>query len=94
MAIIRDKFLWPCQTVGLSGTNGAYIGDASGTNVDRSAIQWQAFAISPDNTSLTLATHGRVYDPAMSNAWRLLFPKLPSFVEQLTKLFLPLVSGS
>jgi hypothetical protein len=36
MAVIRNGFLWTCQTVGMSGTNGIYVGDASGTNVDRS----------------------------------------------------------
>jgi hypothetical protein len=76
MATIHNGFLWTCQTVGLSGTNGTYIGDASGTNVDRSAIQWLAFQISSDNTSLTLAANGRVYDPAASNAWWYYFPSL------------------
>ena len=46
MATIHTGFLGTCQTVGLSGTNGTYTGDASGTNVDRSAIQWLAFQIS------------------------------------------------
>jgi hypothetical protein len=76
MATIHNGFLWTCQTVGLSGTNGTYIGDASGTNVDRSAAQWLAFEISPDATTLTLADHGRVYDPAASNAWWYYFPSL------------------
>jgi hypothetical protein len=39
MATIRNGFLWTCQTVGLSGTNGTYLGDYSGMGVDRSAIQ-------------------------------------------------------
>src|SRR5205809_288543 len=64
MATVRNGFLWTCQTVGLSGTNGTYTGDASGTNVDRSAIQWLAFEISPDATTLTLFDHGRVFDPS------------------------------
>jgi hypothetical protein len=76
MATIHNGFLWTCQTVGLSGTNGAYTGDASGTNVDRSAIQWLAFAISSENTTLALAAHGRVYDSAVSNAWWYYFPSL------------------
>jgi len=76
MATIHNGFLWTCQTVGLNGTNGTYTGDASGTNVNRSAIQWLAFEISPDNTTLTLAEHGRVYDPAISNAWWYYFPSL------------------
>ena len=62
MATIRNGILWTCQTVGLNGTNGSYTGDASGTNVDRSAVQWLAFGISPDATTLTLADHGRIFD--------------------------------
>jgi hypothetical protein len=74
MATIRNGFLWTCQTVGLNGTNGAFIGDVSGTNIDRSAIQWLAFRISADTTTLELADHGRVFDPAGSNAWWYYFP--------------------
>ncbi len=74
MATIHNGFLWTCQIVGLSGTNGTYIGGASGTNVDRSAAQWLAFEISPDTATLTLVDHGRVFDPAASNAWWLYFP--------------------
>ena len=40
MAVIRDGALWTCHHVGLSGTNGSYSGNATGTNVDRSAVQW------------------------------------------------------
>jgi len=76
MATVRNGFLWTCQTVGLSGTNGTYTGDASGTNVDGSAIQWLAFEISPDATTLTLFDHGRVFDPAASNAEWYYFPSL------------------
>jgi hypothetical protein len=76
MATIHNGFLWTCHMVGLSGTNGTYTGDASGTNVDRSAAQWLAFEVSPDATTLTLAAHGRVYDPAASNAWWYYFPSL------------------
>ena len=53
-----------------------YTGDASGTNVDRSAAQWLAFEISPDVTTLTLVDHSRVYDPAASNAWWYYFSSL------------------
>jgi hypothetical protein len=76
MATIRNDILWTCQAVGLSGTNGTYAGDASGTNVDRSAIQWLALGISPDATTLTLADHGRIFDPAATNAGWYYFPSL------------------
>jgi hypothetical protein len=76
MATVRNGFLWTCQMVGLSGTNGVYTGDASGSNVDRSAVQWLAFEISPDATTLTLFDHGRVFDPATSNAGWYYFPSL------------------
>ena len=76
MATIRNGILWTCQMVGLNGTNGTYTGDASGTNVDRSAIQWLAFGISPDASTLTLADHGRIFDPATTNAEWYYFPSL------------------
>lgn len=76
MATVHNGFLWTCQTVGLSGTNGTYIGDASGTNVDRSGAQWLAFEISPDNTTLTLINHGRIFDPAPTNNFWYYFPSL------------------
>ena len=76
MATIRNGFVWTCHTVGLSGTNGTYIGDSSGTNVDRSAVQWFKLEISPDSTTLTLSDYGRVFDPAETNAWWYYFPSL------------------
>jgi hypothetical protein len=76
MPVIRNGFLWTCHAVGLSGTNGTYLGDNSGTNVDRSAMQWFKLQISPDGTALSLSDHGRVFDPAPTNAWWYYFPSL------------------
>jgi hypothetical protein len=76
MATIRNGFLWTCQTVGLSGTNGTYVGEASGTNVDRSAIQWFKLQINPDGSGLSMNDHGRVHDSAGTNAWWYYFPSL------------------
>lgn len=67
---IRGGFLWTCQTIGLSGTNGAYAGDKSGTNVDRSAIQWFRMQIATNGSALTIRDHGRVFDSVeATNAW-------------------------
>jgi hypothetical protein len=76
MATIRNGFVWTCQTVGLSGTNGAYTGDASGTNVDRSALQWLTLEIKPDDSGLTMSDRGRIFDTAETNAWWYYFPSL------------------
>src|SRR5260370_36143784 len=76
MATIRNGFLWTCQAVGLSGTNGIYFGDASGTNVDRSAVQWLQLQISADYTTLALQNHGRFFDPAATNAFWYYVPSL------------------
>jgi hypothetical protein len=76
MATIRNGFLWTCQTVGLSGTNGTYTGNESGTNVDRSAIQWLKLKISEDGTSLSVNDHGRAFDPVQTNAWWYYFRSL------------------
>src|SRR5712664_4739529 len=76
MATIRNGSLWTCHAVGLSGTNGTYSGDASGTNVDRSAIQWLQLQISADDTTLTLQNHGRFFDSAATNAFWYYVPSL------------------
>ena len=75
-AVVRNGFLWTCQTIGLSGTNGTYVGDWTGTNVDRSATQWLRLQISPDNSGLALTDHGRVFDAAQTNPWWYYFPSL------------------
>src|SRR6185369_1343835 len=68
--ISDDRFLWTCQTVGLTGTNGAYAGDKSGTNVDRSGIQWFRMEVGTNGSALIVRNHGRVFDPDPStNAW-------------------------
>jgi hypothetical protein len=76
LALIRNGSLWTCHMVGLSGTNGTYVGDDSGTNIDRSAIQWFKLQINPDGNGLTMGEHGRVFDPAEENAWWYYFPSL------------------
>ena len=75
-AVIRNGFMWVCHTMGLSGTNGTYTGDASGTNVDRSAVQWYKIKVNPDSSGLTLSEFGRVFDPAPTNGWWYYFPSL------------------
>jgi hypothetical protein len=76
MATIRNDFLRTCRTIGLSGTNGTYLGDASGTNVDRSAVQWLKLQVDPDGSGLSMNDHGRVYDSAVTNSWWYYFPSL------------------
>lgn len=76
MATIRNGYLWTCHAVGLSGTNGTYAGDASGTNVDRSAIQWFKLQIEPDEAGLTMSEYGRVFDSAATNPWWYHYPSL------------------
>jgi hypothetical protein len=68
--ISDDRFLWTCQTIGLTGTNGIYTGDKLGTNVDRSAIQWLKMELGTNGSALTIRDHGRVFDSVRStNAW-------------------------
>jgi len=59
-AVIRNCFLWTCQAIGLSTNTGTYVGDAFGSNVIQSGMQWLKLQI--DNNSLVLAEHGRVFD--------------------------------
>jgi hypothetical protein len=75
-AVIRNGFLWTCHTVGLT-TNGTYNGDASGSNVTRSGVQWFKLQISSDSSSLSLADHGRIFDSSQSdNPWWYYFPSI------------------
>jgi hypothetical protein len=62
MTAIRSGYLWTCHTIGLSGTNGTYSGNATGGSVDRSGIQWFRLAVDVSSGSLTYSNHGRVYD--------------------------------
>ena len=61
MAVIRDGALWTCHHVGLSGTNGSYSGDATGTNVDRSGAQWLKLTTDTNGNYLTI-TNSRYFD--------------------------------
>jgi hypothetical protein len=75
--IIRNGFLWTCQTVGLTGTNGSYSGDKLGTNVDRSAVQWFKVQLDTNRATLTLSVHGKVFDSVhQTNAWWFHYPSL------------------
>jgi hypothetical protein len=75
-AVIRNGFLWTCQHVGLSGTNGVYLGNQTGTNVDRSAAQWLKFQIAAGSTGLDYSDHGRIFDPSSTNSYWYYFPSL------------------
>jgi hypothetical protein len=76
ITVIRNGFLWTCHTVGLSGTNGVYLGNATGTNVDRSGIQWLRLEVDSDGGSLNYKAHGRVFHRGTTNAWYYYFPSL------------------
>jgi len=74
---LRDGFLWTCQTIGLSGTNGTYTGNKLGTSVNRSGIQWFQMQFNTNGTGLTLNGYGRVFDAVLeTNAWWYYFPSL------------------
>lgn len=76
-AVIRHGFLWTCQHVGISGTNGSYSGNPMGSNVNRSAVQWLKLRITPDGSGLVLDSHGRMWDHTDStNAQWYYFPSL------------------
>jgi len=76
MAVIRNGFLWTCQHVGLTGTNGVYLGDQTGASVDRSAAQWLKLQIGTSGTGLTHREHGRIFDPSRTNSYWYYFPSL------------------
>ena len=76
-AVIRNGFLWTCQTIGLNGTNGVYSGDKFGTNVDRSAIQWFRMQLGTNGATLTLRNNGRIFDSVhQTNAWWYHYPSV------------------
>ena len=75
MAVIRDGALWTCHHVGLSGTNGSYSGNATGTNVDRSAVQWLKLTTDTNGNFLSV-TNGRVFDRSGTNPCWYYFPSL------------------
>jgi hypothetical protein len=73
-AVIRGRFLYTCQHVGLSGTNGAYTGNEFGTNADRSGVQWLKLRVEPG--ALSYYAHGRIYDACATNANHYYFPSV------------------
>ncbi len=75
MAVIRDGALWTCQQVGLSGTNGTYTGNTTGTNVDRSGAHWLKLTTDTNGNFLTL-TNGRIYDARSVDPHYYYFPSL------------------
>jgi hypothetical protein len=63
--------------VGLAGTNSVYSGEAMGTNVDRSGVQWLRLNLDPNSGLLSYGAHGRVYDDAsLTNAYWYYVPSL------------------
>lgn len=77
MTTIRNGFLWTCQAIGLSGTNGAYAGNETGTNVDRTGVQWLKLRVNATNGTLSYDSNGRVYDKSSTtNAFYYHFPSL------------------
>ena len=74
MAMIRNGYLWTCQYVGLSSTNGSYNGDQTGTNVNRSAVQWINFQVG--TTNLSYNTCERIFDTTPTNPFWYYFPSL------------------
>jgi hypothetical protein len=74
-AMIRNGFLYTCQHVGLNGTNGLYVGNELGTNVDRTGVQWLKLRVEPGGT-LSYYQHGRIYDAAPTSATYYYFPSV------------------
>ena len=77
MTAIRNGFLRTCQAVGFNGTNDTYARGGSGTNVDRSGIQWLKLSVDAAAGSLSYSAHGRVFDnTATTNAFYFYFPSI------------------
>jgi len=74
--MIRNNVLWLCQHVGLAGTNGNYSGSETGTNVDRSGIQWLKLQLNSSNAPLTHIAHGRIYGSVASQPYYYFMPSL------------------
>ena len=74
-AVIRGGFLYTCHHIGLSGTNGTYSGNETGTNVDRSGAQWFKLRLEPSGV-LSYYKHGRIYDAAPTNMLWYYFPSI------------------
>jgi hypothetical protein len=73
---VRNDSLWTCQHIGLDGTDGVYDGDASGSSVDRSAVQWLRLHIAAGGASLSLGLPHRIRDDSSSNPYWYYFPSL------------------
>ena len=75
-AVVRNGYLWTCQAIGLSGTNGVYIGDDSAAAVDRSGVQWLKIKADFSSGALSYIAHGRIWDPAASDPYWYYFPSM------------------
>ncbi len=74
--VMRNGLLWTCQTVGLDGMNPTYEGGATGSGVDRSAIQWIKFEVTPGGNGLVYSWHDRIFDDAETNPTWYYMPSL------------------
>ena len=74
--MIRSGFLWTCQAIGLSATNGLYSGDQSGASVNRTGVQWVKLGVDATNGSLSYSAHLRVFDRNLSTPLYYYFPSL------------------
>jgi hypothetical protein len=74
-AVIRNGFLYACQHIGLNGTNGTYVGNETGTNVDRTGIQWLKLRVE-QGAALSYSQHGRIFDAAPTSAAYYYFPSM------------------
>jgi|SRR6185369_3663227 len=61
--------------LGLSETNGVYIGNETGTNVTRSGVQWFKFRLDSGGT-LSYYRHDRIYDSAVTNTLYYYYPSI------------------
>ena len=63
------------QSRGRSRCNaGNYGGDASGSTVDRSAVQWLKLSVATDGSGLSYLASGRIFDSSASNPLWFYFP--------------------
>ncbi len=73
MPMMRGVNVWVCYHVGLAGQAGHYDGDASGSGVDRSAIQWLRLAAQEGQAgappTLQYVTHRRIYSTDSPPVW-------------------------
>ena len=92
-AVVRNGFLYSCHHVGLSETNGTYIGNEKGTNVTRSGVQWFKFRLDSGGT-LSYYKHDRIYDSADSAVTNVLYYYYPSIAVNCASDILLGFSGS